>query len=236
MRLHVYESISSQLVRRALLLHSAPQLASRNGFLATSIPTRPRVEQKPASEILEQWPVLNAIHYFRTLSAAEQQLSHTWSVASVPLCSLDPHCLQRIRVSGNQSCSLHGSEASYPLSKHDEGASSWFVCNYPPTPADGKGERVRADRLWTTRNTTTVLRKLSKVAEQQQQQGATAASINSIGEVLGDARCFACVRQSKFSSSSSSSSKSTAAASPAAAAAVRAAAAASSQLGAASRS
>jgi len=86
--------------------------------------------------------------------------------------------------------------------------------------------------LWTTRNTTTVLRKLSKVAEQQQQQGATAASINSIGEVLGDARCFACVRQSKFSSSRSSSSKSTAAPSPAVAA-VRAAAAASSQLGAA---
>jgi len=84
--------------------------------------------------------------------------------------------------------------------------------------------------LWTTRNTTTVLGKLSKVAEQQQQQGATAASINSIGEVLGDARCFACVRQSKFSSSSSR--KSTAAPSPAVAA-VRAAAAASSQLGAA---
>ena len=43
---------------------------------------------------------------------------------------------------------------------------------YPPTPADGKGERVRAERLGTTRNTTTVLGKLSKVAEQQQQQAA----------------------------------------------------------------
>ena len=42
----------------------------------------------------------------------------------------------------------------------------------PPTPADGKGERVRAERLGTTRNTTTVLGKLSKVAEQQQQQAA----------------------------------------------------------------
>ena len=51
-----------------------------------------------------------------------------------------------------------------------------YYC-YPPTPADGKGERVRAERLWTTRNTTTVLGKLSKVAEQQQQEGATAASI-----------------------------------------------------------
>ena len=42
----------------------------------------------------------------------------------------------------------------------------------PPTPADGKGERVRAERLGTTRNTTTVLGKLSKVSEQQQQQAA----------------------------------------------------------------
>ena len=77
---------------------------------------------------------------------------------------------------------------------------------YPLTPADGKRERVMEERLWTKRNTTTDLGKLSKVAEQQQHQGATAASINTIGEVLGDPRCFACVRQSKFSSSSSSKS------------------------------
>ena len=35
-----------------------------------------------------------------------------------------------------------------------------YMCIYPPTPADGKGERVREERLWTTRNTTTVLGKL----------------------------------------------------------------------------
>jgi hypothetical protein len=59
-----------------------------------------------------------------------------------------------------------------------------YVYIYPPTPADGKGERVREERLWTTRNATTVFGKFSKVAEQQHQQGATAARFNSIGQVF----------------------------------------------------
>ena len=45
-----------------------------------------------------------------------------------------------------------------------------FETMNPLTPADGKGERVREERLWTTRNTTTGLGKLSKGAKAEQRQ------------------------------------------------------------------
>jgi len=75
--------------------------------------------------------------------------------------------------SSGRGSSSGSSESSSSSSSKSTGSSAAASNVYPPTPADGKGERVREERLWTTRNTTTVLGKLSKVAEQQQQQGAT---------------------------------------------------------------
>ena len=48
----------------------------------------------------------------------------------------------------------------------------------PPTPADGKGERVREERLWTNVDNKKYNNGSweAKVAEQQQKQGATAAA------------------------------------------------------------
>ena len=62
-------------------------------------------------------------------------------------------------------------------------SSMWL---YPPTPADGKGERVRAERFF---------------------EASSSSSCRPLGPCCFAAgRCFAGVRQSKFSRSSSSKS------------------------------
>ena len=90
--------------------------------------------------------------------AAEQQLSHTWSAAFLfvrwILTVFNAFACVEIKVVA------YGSEASYPLSKHDEGASSWLVCKYKKR---NQWQRHPTKTHWKQHGTVSAL--LSKAVE-----------------------------------------------------------------------